>query len=215
MFFQNKKGLFITFEGIEGCGKTTQIKHLVAYLEKQQQNVLLTREPGGTTISEKIRSLLLDPQNTNMTALTELFLYSASRIQHLQEKIIPHLQQDYIVISDRFYDSTTAYQGAGRVIPSEIVQQINQIAIQNSIPDITFFIDVPVEIGLRRALKRQNGYLDRLEAETKDFHERVRQAYLKIMKQESNRFVQIDGTRSEVEVHHQICEILNDQFFQK
>ena len=145
---------FITLEGVEGSGKTTQILLLKKALRKKGLKVILTREPGGTPIGDQIRRILLDRKNKKMTALTELLLYEAGRAQHVSEKIRPALKQNKIVISDRYYDASTAYQGAARSLPPALVKNLNQIAAQGVKPDLTFILDLPVSVGLSRMKKR-------------------------------------------------------------
>ncbi len=142
--------MFITFEGIDFCGKSTQIELLKSYLLKKNKKVRVIREPGGTEISEKIRTILLDKENSKMFMETEFLLFSASRTQLVREKIKPYLDEGIYVISDRFHDSSTAYQGYGRGISIEVILSIHKLAIGNTIPDITFFIDIPVEVAEQR-----------------------------------------------------------------
>jgi len=201
----NRKGLFITFEGIEGCGKSTQARFLTESLRTLGYEVLLTREPGGPRISEKIRELLLNKEYTEMHRLTEVFLYMASRAQHTVEWIKPALEIGQIVICDRYYDSTYAYQGAAREIPEKEIEKINNIATTGLKPDVTYIIDVPVEIGLERL---HNGTkaeeIDRLESEDVAFHRRVREGYLKLAEKEPKRVVIIDGTKNAEDIHKDI-----------
>ncbi len=212
-YIMNKKGLFITFEGIEGCGKSTQAKLLTESLRALGQSVLLTREPGGPRISEQIRSLLLNKKFTEMNRLTEVFLYMASRAQHTLEWIIPALKEGQVVICDRYYDSTYAYQGAAREIPETEIETINEIATTGLKPDVTYIIDVPVEIGLDRL---HNGTkaedIDRLESEDIDFHRRVRTGYLKLAEIEPERVVVIDGTKSVEEIHQDIMKNMKQRY---
>ena len=199
--------MFITFEGIDFCGKSTQVELLQNYLINKGKKVLLIREPGGTDISEKIRDILLDKKNYKMAMESEILLFSASRAQLVREKIRPFLEQGYYVISDRFHDSTTAYQGYGRGIPIESVIHINKIAIDNTIPDITFFIDIPVSVSVnRKNLKHQNE-LDRIEISKDHFYDKVRSGYLQIALQEK-RFRVIDGTLNIAEIHNIITNEL-------
>lgn len=197
--------MFITFEGIDFCGKTTQVKLLKNFLESQNKIVKIIREPGGTEISEKIREILLNKDYLNMCYQSEVFLFSASRAQLVREKIIPFLLNDYYVISDRFHDSTIAYQGYGRGIPLEIIEHINQLAIGDTIPDITFFLDIPIEIADER--KRQNSLLelDRMEISQSEFFQKVRDGYFNIAEKEK-RFRVIDGTLSIDLIHKKIIE---------
>lgn len=199
--------MFITFEGIDFCGKTTQIKLLVEYLKKTNNQVMLIREPGGTEISENIRELLLNKKYNKMVMETELFLFSASRAQLVREKIIPELQKGNYVISDRFHDSSTAYQGYGRGIEIDIIKSIHKLAIGNLIPDITFLIDIPVEVSNCRKYADCNVEPDRIESSSKDFYEKVRNGYLE-MAQKDSRFVVIDGTLAIDEIHEIIVETI-------
>lgn len=187
--------MFITFEGIDFSGKSTQVELLNEYLVKQNKNVLLIREPGGTEISEKIREILLDKKNNAMVMETELLLFSASRAQLVREVIRPHLEKGYYVISDRFHDSSTAYQGFGRGLSVDAIINIHNLAIGNTIPDITFFIDIPNEVAIKRKQKVEHSSLDRIEISDNSFYERVREGYLYLSKKEK-RFKVIDGTQS-------------------
>ena len=168
------KGIFITLEGIEGSGKTTQAGLLKDLLEASGFEVLLTREPGGSPIGEKIRHILLDTANSRMEPLAELFLYEASRTQHVEEVIKPAIAAGKAVICDRFYDASTAYQGYARGIGAETVDELNLIATGGQKPDLTIVLDLSVAEGLRRLGRN----LDRIEGETAVFHERVRKGYL-------------------------------------
>ncbi|HOF39703.1 MAG TPA: dTMP kinase [Candidatus Hydrogenedentes bacterium] len=179
------KGAFITLEGVEGSGKTTQMALLRDRLEADGHRVLLTREPGGTPIAEAIRGILLDPANTALAPVTELLLYEAARAQHVVERIRPALDEGAIVICDRFADSTTAYQGAGRVLPREAVRELHHLATGALWPDLTIVLDLPVEEGLKRAGAAHTR--DRIEREPVEFHERVRQEFLRIAESEPNR----------------------------
>jgi dTMP kinase len=170
------RGIFVTFEGIEGCGKTTQVELLKRYLEARGHEVVVTREPGGCFIGEKIRKILLDPENRGMTALTELLLYEASRAQHVADVIEPALEEGKTVISDRFYDASTAYQGYARGLGADRVNELNLVATGGLRPDLTIVLDLPASEGLRR-LGRD---LDRIESEALDFHEKVRNGYIEI-----------------------------------
>jgi dTMP kinase len=197
--------MFITFEGIDFCGKSTQVDLLNNYLKNQNKKIKIIREPGGTEISEDVRLLLLDKKHNKMFMETEIFLFSASRAQLVREKIRPYLEEGYFVISDRFHDSTTAYQGFGRGIPPEIVNSINNLAIGTTIPDITFFIDISVEAAEKRKKKKINSELDRIEISHLDFFESVRQGYLKIAGQES-RFRIINGEDTVDIIHEKIIK---------
>ncbi len=209
----NKKGLFITFEGIEGCGKSTQARLLTESLRSSGYEVVFTREPGGPRISEEIRTILLNKEFTEMNRLTEIFLYMASRAQHTLEWIIPAIEKGQTVICDRYYDSTYAYQGAAREIPENEIETINTIATTGLKPDVTYIIDVPVEIGLERL---HNGTkaedIDRLESEDVDFHRRVRAGYLELAEKEPERVIVIDGTKSIKEIHQDIMKNMKQRY---
>ncbi|MDR3609023.1 MAG: dTMP kinase [Ignavibacteriaceae bacterium] len=199
--------MFITFEGIDFCGKSTQVELLKNYLLNLSKKVLLIREPGGTEISEKIRDILLDKINYKMVIESEILLFSASRAQLVREKIRPFLDEGYYVISDRFHDSTTAYQGYGRGISLESVLHINHVAIENTIPDITFFIDIPVSVSANRKNLKHPAELDRIEISQDHFYEKVRNGYLQLAGQEK-RFRVIDGTLNIGEIHNIIVNEL-------
>ena len=198
-----EKGLFITFEGIDGCGKTTQIKLLTQKLDEERIDYLVFREPGGTEIGEKIRKILLDNGNIDMAAKTELLLYSASRYQLCKQRLIPELEAGNIIICDRFYDSTTAYQGYGRGLNIDFINSLNKFATDELIPDITFFLDIPLE---ERTNRISNNKLDRLESEHASFHTEVRKGFLEISNHNKDRIVKLDGTASVEEIS---CNIWN------
>ena len=195
--------MFITFEGIDFCGKSTQVQLLRDYLIEQKKEVFLIREPGGTGISEKIREILLDKKNNEMVMETEIFLFSASRAQLVREVIRPHLQKGYYVISDRFHDSSTAYQGYGRGLSVDAILNIHNLAIGKTVPDITFFIDIPNDIAMVRKKNIAHSDLDRIEVSDNSFYERVRDGYLKLAENEK-RFRVIDGTQNIKEINEQI-----------
>jgi dTMP kinase len=187
-------GLLITLEGIEGSGKSTQIELLKARLEALELPVTITRQPGGTRIGESIRKILLDPKHVGMDSRAELLLYAADRAQHVAEVVQPKLEADHICLCDRFADSTTAYQGAGRAIGGEDIDWLQRFALQGCMPDLTLLIDLPVKEGLARAAKASNP--DRIEREALDFHERVREGFLAIAKKDPDRVKVIDGSES-------------------
>ena len=195
--------MFITFEGIDFCGKSTQVELLKKYLKSRDKKVEIIREPGGTEISETVRNVLLDKKHNKMFMETEIFLFSASRAQLVREKIQPFLEQGIYVISDRFHDSTTAYQGYGRGIDPETVKHINHLAIDGALPDLTFFIDIPLEVAGERKAKKSHSELDRMELADNPFFERVRNGYIKISNLEK-RFRRIDGTLTPEEIHIKI-----------
>jgi dTMP kinase len=197
--------MFITLEGPEGSGKTTQIELLVAWLGEQGYDVVLTREPGGTEIGNQIRDVLHDPANTRMAAAAEILLYSADRAQHVAEFITPFLAKGKIVISDRYYDSTLAYQGYGRGLDLEALQAITAFATGGLKPDLTLYLDIAPERGLERR-QTGGGEWNRLDAETLEFHQRVREGYLELINQEPERWVVIDADGSVEEVQEEIRE---------
>lgn len=198
-------GCFITFEGIEGCGKTTQIKLLEAHLLNQGFTVILTREPGGCDIADQIRAILLDAANKSMTSSAELLLYAAARSQHVAEIIKPALAAGFIVLCDRFTDATVAYQGCGRGLDLTTITSLNAMAAAGVKPQLTILLDCPVEVGLQRAFARINSSdgarEDRFELESKLFHQRVREGYLQLAKAEADRFITIDGSKPVQETH--------------
>lgn len=196
------KGLFITLEGIEGCGKSTQAKLLKEYFEKQGREVILTREPGGTELGASIRRLLLE--SGHVYPIAELLLFLADRNQHVREMIVPALEKGAVVICDRYYHSTFAYQAAGRKVGSETVKIINDIAMEGTKPLITFLIDIPVDEGFRRK-KANRMELDRIEREKKDFHETIRAGYLELAGKDPSMTV-IDGMLPREEIHRIVAD---------
>ncbi len=202
------KGLFITFEGIEGCGKTTQANYLYKYLLNKGIDIILTREPGGTELGVNIRKLILN--STSVYPITELFLFLADRNQHVNEIIRPALESGAVVICDRYYHSTYAYQASGRNAGIDTVKKLNDISIEGLIPDITFLIDIPVEIGFKRK-NNLNLSLDRIEREDFKFHNKIRDAYLKIAEEEKNVFI-IDGLKNEIEIKDLIIHKISSYF---
>lgn len=206
-------GYFITFEGSEGCGKTTQIEALAKALEARGKTVFITREPGGTLIGEKIRNLLQDPSHKNdISDMTELLLFSASRAELIASRIQPALDRGEIVICDRFYDSTYVYQGLGRAIDMNIVEQLNQITVGTLKPDLTILLDLDAKIGIQRAKARQSGELDRIENESLAFFEAVRNGYLELAQKEPERFKTIDGLLSVDAIKEIIWNTVENKF---
>ena len=189
-------GIFITFEGGEGCGKSTQIKLLVAALQERGCDVLQVREPGGTAVGEKVRSILLDKANDGMDSLAELMLYEAARAQIVAEVIRPALDAGKVVLCDRFFDSTIAYQGYGRGLDPEMIGRLNMIATSGLVPDLTILLDMDVEAGLRRAkgVTGGDGEGDRIESAGLAFHQRIRAGFAALAQQHPERIALIDAS---------------------
>lgn len=204
------KGKFITLEGPDGSGKTTVSKIVVERLEAEGYKVLLTREPGGIDISEQIREIILDTKNTAMDARTEALLYAAARRQHLVEKVEPALQQGYIVICDRFVDSSLVYQGVGRKIGIDEVYEMNLFAIGDIKPDTTIFFDLPYEVGLAR-ISKGDRVADRLDLESNDFHKDVYNGYMTICDKFADRISKIDASKSIEEVVEQVIAVIKNK----
>ena len=203
--------MFITFEGIEGCGKTTQIKCLKKLLDHHGIPIIMTLEPGGTGIGANIRRILLDAENKELAPLAELLLYAADRAQHVEEVIKPALRAGKWVLCDRFFDATVAYQGSARGQDVKFIQSLNEKVSQGIQPDMTFLLDCPVDIGLKRALMRNLSVLDgqdRFEKEKLQFHEKVREGYLTLARKNKKRFIVIDATRSVEDVEKNISKLI-------
>lgn len=198
---------FISFEGTEGAGKSTQIKALAEYLRSKGHDVVETVEPGGTNIGYKIRELLLDPQN-HMDPLAELLLYYSSRAQHVKEIIAPAINDGRVVITDRYTDSTVAYQGYARGIDLELIKKLNEIVVPEMKPSLTLMLDLDVEEGLRRNRAAQKE--DRFELEAVEFHKRVRDGFHKIAQAEPERVKIVDASVSSEEVARKIIEIIEE-----
>lgn len=208
-------GLFISFEGPDGAGKTTVLSAIAEQLDTANRtDILVTREPGGNQISEGIRKIILDPQNTQMDVRTEALLYAASRRQLIQETIRPALAAGKVVLCDRFVDSSVAYQGAGRQIGEEAVYQMNQFATEGLTPDLTIYVDVPSEVGLAR-IKAHRQNVDRLDAEALSFHKRVRAAYLRLAQKFPERIITIDATQPVADVISQAMTLITDRMQQR
>ena len=207
-------GFFITFEGCEGSGKTTLINSIEEYLLNSGYKVIKTREPGGSKIAEDIRNVILDVNNTEMDKITEALLYAASRRQHLVEKVIPFLEKEYIVICDRFLDSSLAYQGYAREIGIDKVYNININATDGLLPDLTIYVDLDPEIGLNRIAKN-NREQNRLDKEALSFHKKVYEGYDVIANRFPERIKRINGNQSKEKVFDDakkvICEFLNNK----
>ncbi|OGQ66600.1 MAG: dTMP kinase [Deltaproteobacteria bacterium RIFCSPLOWO2_12_55_13] len=207
----------ISFEGGDGSGKTTQLKLLDNYLASRGKLCLSTREPGGTTLGEMIRKILLEAGKVEIAYPTELFLYLADRAQHVHEVIRPALASGRLVLCDRFTDSTLAYQGYGRGVDLDMLRRLNQVASHGITPDVTFLLDCPVEVGLSRTaqrnmnLKSGGSREDRFEQERADFHERVRRGFLELARAEPQRIYVLDASRPTEEVHHEIKKIVDEK----
>jgi dTMP kinase len=204
-----KRGLFITFEGPEGSGKSTQLRRVAARLREQGKTVLETAEPGGTPIGMQIRRVLLDSKNLEMAPTTELLLMFAARAQNVDEWILPALSRGEIVLSDRFTDSTLVYQGAARGLGAEVVYEVDRIACRGLVPDLTIVVDVETELGLKRAHGRNKVTQDietRIDEQEIEFHRKVRDAYLRLASDELTRVKLIDGSRAEEEVEKDVWD---------
>ncbi len=201
------KGMFITFEGGEGAGKSTMIARAAEYFRQHGREVLLTREPGGTPLAEQIRELVLGPEHEPLAPATELLLVFAARAQHLAEKIRPALEQGKVVLCDRFTDASWAYQGGGRGQPLQFIAALEQGVHGDLQPDLTLLLDLPVPVGLRRMQAR--GEVDRIEQESLAFFERVRAMYLQRARQYPQRIVTIDASRDVEQVWAAIRDELN------
>ena len=210
------KGHFITLEGVEGSGKSTQMTLLATALLKQGKNLIVTREPGGTLIGDQIRRILLDPESKNLAPTAELLLYAAARCQHVQEVILPALEKGNVILCDRYFDATTAYQGFARGLSRDILASLHKIATNDLKPDTTLLFDCPAEIGLQRARGRQAAQPvlakeGRFENEALAFHKKVREGYLQLAKVESNRFHIFDGTKEKETLHREVLEYVQSR----
>jgi dTMP kinase len=205
---------FITFEGSEGCGKSTQVQRLASKLNSLGVPTLVTREPGGTPIGETIKELLqFAPHNSAMTPETELLLFAASRAQLVREKIQPALSAGTCVISDRFFDSTTVYQGVARRLDSKWVEQLNEFAVGDCVPDLTFVLDVDVEKARLRMLRRVRSLTgDRMESEPLEFYQAVRDGYIALARKDTKRFALINGDQSMDEIETEIWKMVSSRF---
>ena len=204
-----QKGFFITLEGGEGAGKSTQNKRIVQWLSEHGSSVVETREPGGTVISEQIRRLLLDTRNAGLNAISELLMMFAARSQLVQEVILPALAEGKVIVCDRFTDASYAYQGGGRQLGAETVAVVEKLVLKGLQPDLTLLFDVPVELGMKRVAGR--GEADRFEIESIRFFERVRNAYLDRAKADPQRFRVIDASQDEAQVWAQVQDILRER----
>ena len=208
------RGIFITIEGQDGSGKTTALQQVVPRLQQEMnRKVVATREPGGSPIAEKIRSLILDPSHTDMDSRTEALLYAASRRQHLIEKVLPVLESGDVIFCDRFVDSSIAYQGYARGIGEEGIREINEFATEGIEPDVTLYIDVPAEVGIQRihANLDEREY-NRLDQEKLAFHEKVRAGYQHLAQANPERIVVVDGTMRREEVAEACYHIIKNRY---
>ena len=203
----SKKGLFITFEGSDGCGKSTQLKMAAEYLQKKSFDVIATRDPGGTPLGQKIREILLH-HDGKVATYCELFLYLADRAQHIDEKIIPAIAEGKTVLCDRYVDSTLAYQGYARGLDADEILNLNNIVAKNLMPDLTFVFDVSTEIAEQRVGKTK----DRMESEAKEFHQKVRSGFLDLAKKYPERIKIIDANQEIEKVHADVIKILENYY---
>ncbi len=203
------RGKFITFEGCDGCGKSTQLRLLSEYLEKQGVAHIFTREPGGGKISESIRQILLDGRNAEMTDECEALLYAAARVQHLADRVEPALKEGKLVVCDRYVDSSLAYQAYARGLGVDFVQKINAFALENYLPDVTVFIDLSPEDAFRR--KHGADENDRLEQAGIAFHQRVYEGYKTLAKENPTRFAVVDGRKTPDEIFSDVVAILKER----
>jgi len=207
--------MFITLEGIEGSGKTTQIKNIVNFLEKRGRPCVTTREPGGTFIGEKIRAILLSPENKELHSMAEMLLYMADRAQHIHSLVKPSLANGMTVLCDRYFDATLVYQGYARGISIELIEKLYQLLFEDFKPNITFLLDLPPKIGLARAWRQldngsRTGAESRFEEESLAFHEKVRSGYLELARREPDRFRIIDAAQNQADVRNSILSVLEE-----
>jgi len=212
--------MFITLEGIEGSGKTTQIEHITRFLQSNAFEVTVTREPGGTALGRKIREILLDPESRGMTPATELLLYTADRAQHIRQVILPAIEAGKIVLCDRFFDATLVYQGYARGLDITGIRNLHQLMCDGLSPTLTLLFDLAPEVGLSRAWKQihsgdRSGNETRFEKEAVDFHRKVRQGYLELAGLEPERFQVVDASQDEPAVRRQIFSVLTQRLLAK
>jgi dTMP kinase len=200
--------LFVTFEGPEGCGKSTQLRHLSAFLKERGYDVLTTREPGGTPIGDRVRAILLDPKHVEMTPQTEFLLFSAARAQHVAQVIRPHLARGGIVLCDRYADSSLAYQGYGHQLALEVMGTISTFATGGLAPDLVLYLDLPVEMGLRRKAGGSGDAWNRMEQKEVAYHHRVHAGYLAMAAADPDRWQVVDATRSLAAVQSTVRDVI-------
>lgn len=209
------KGMFITFEGGEGAGKSTVINKVYEELVKKNLSCMITREPGGIDIAEQIREVILNVKNTKMDARTEALLYAAARRQHLAEKVIPALEEGKIVLCDRFLHSSLAYQGYARGLGIEEVYEINKFAIDSYMPDLVILFDIEPKLGLERINKNKGREINRLDKENMDFHDKVREGYSILMEKYNHNIVKVDASGAVDEVYLEVSKIINENIENK
>ena len=202
-----KRGYFITFEGGEGAGKSIQVEILSSHLSEKGYHIVVTREPGGTRIGEQIRAITHNPENVDLTPVAEAYLMAAARAQHVAQIIEPSIASGKIVICDRFVDSSIAYQGYGRKLGPDVIDKLNELAVNGAVPDLTVYLNVPLELGMQRR-KKSNKASDRLDLQQKEFYTRVHQGYLELVKKNPKRYVVIDASRTIVEVASEIWKVV-------
>jgi dTMP kinase len=212
--------MFITLEGIEGSGKTTQIEHIRRFLQTNEFDVAVTREPGGTELGQKIRGILLDPESKGMTPATEMLLYTADRAQHIRQIILPALEAGKVVLCDRYFDATLVYQGYARGLDIPGIRELHRLMCKGLAPTLTLLFDLPPEVGLARAWSQIDsgdrcGSETRFEKEAVDFHRKVRQGYLELARLEPGRFQIIDAAQDEEAVRRQIFSVLTERLLTK
>lgn len=209
------KGMFITFEGGDGAGKSTVINKVYEELVKKNLSCMITREPGGIDIAEQIREVILNVKNTKMDARTEALLYAAARRQHLAEKVIPALEEGKIVLCDRFLHSSLAYQGYARGLGIEEVYEINKFAIDSYMPDLVILFDIEPKLGLERINKNKGREINRLDKENMDFHDKVREGYSILMEKYNHNIVKVDASGEVDEVYLEVSKIINENIENK
>ena len=212
--------MFITLEGIEGSGKTTQLSHIRDFLEGYGRPCVVTREPGGTSTGRKIRSILLDPQSAGLVPRAELLLYFADRVQHVEQVILPALSAGKIVVCDRYVDATIVYQGIARGVGADLVEALHRLLLDDLKPDLTLLFDLPVQTGLARAWQALNqggrpASESRFETENLEFHERIRSGYLALARRETDRYRVIDAAADKVRVREAIFSVILKELKQR
>lgn len=203
-----KKGFFLSFEGIDGCGKSTQVRLLQKALERKGYHVRTFREPGSSRIGRQVRKILLDPKNTSITRKTEGTLFMAVECQNVEEILLPALKKGYVVIADRFYDSSRAFQHSVRGVPMPVLDTLKRILVGPIEPKLTFLMDLPTKLSVERSRKRDRGG-DRIERESLRHHEKARRAFLALAKKYPRRIKVVDATKSIVEIHKEVMKILS------